>query len=398
MNTHCIACAYPITHPIYHPEPQPLAALYLPDTQEKATNIQTFPMNFHSCAACSHIFNTEFDYSKVPYENNSNLMFNHGSTWQTYMEEIIQELHKQYNFDKFTCIEIGCGTGHFLERLKHHIPSITPIGFEPGNDTEHAKEKGIEVFQEYFMAEHHIKQHKPDLLIARHVIEHLDNPKDFITQISHWCNLHDQFPYVLIEVPRINNAIEQHRLNDYLYEHVSNFTDLSMKTMLETSGYDIIYFDTPYNGEVITTLAKPKKNKQLSTIQNTATQYQQALKTGRKNLLQELLTHKKQGNTIALWGGTGKSAAFLNSYQLSLNDFPTVVDSDHHKVGKYVPGTGQEIKSPEQLQNNPVDTIIITTQWRAQDIFNEIQQRKITYKNLYIVQDHKLTTFPIQNT
>jgi len=47
---------------------------------------------------------------------------------------------------------------------------------------------------------------------------------------------------------------------------------------------------------------------------------------------------------VAIWGGTGKSAAFMNRYAVDAARFPIVVDSDPAKVGTFVPGTGQEIR------------------------------------------------------
>lgn len=93
------------------------------------------------------------------------------------------------------------------------------------------------------------------------------------------------------------------------------------------------------------------------------------------------------------WGGTGKSAAFLNSYGIDADRFPIVVDSDPNKIGYFVPGTGQEIRSPEYLLTKPLDSIVITTQWRARDIVAEIKGRNITYKKIYVVCDGRLINY-----
>ncbi|MCK4276497.1 MAG: methyltransferase, partial [Phycisphaerae bacterium] len=102
---------------------------------------------------------------------------------------------------------------------------------------------------------------------------------------------------------------------------------------------------------------------------------------------------RRAGKTIAFWGATGKGASFLNAFDLSGEDWPTVVDSDYKKVGRYVPRTAQLIRPPQYLQENPADVIIITTQWRAKDIAREIKQRGIQCGQIMILADHRLKPF-----
>jgi hypothetical protein len=95
-----------------------------------------------------------------------------------------------------------------------------------------------------------------------------------------------------------------------------------------------------------------------------------------------------------LWGGTGKSAAFLNMFGLDAERFPTVVDSDPNKVGKYVPGTGQMIQSVDSLRNKIASpTIIITTPWRANDIYREIQLKVLRYRQILVLKDGCLNEY-----
>jgi hypothetical protein len=75
---------------------------------------------------------------------------------------------------------------------------------------------------------------------------------------------------------------------------------------------------------------------------------------------------------VAYWGGAGKSAMFIN--YLGISD-ALVVDSDPNKVGLYVPGTKIQIQDPEVLKD--VETIVVTTAWRAKDIAREIKRRNI---------------------
>ena len=73
--------------------------------------------------------------------------------------------------------------------------------------------------------------------------------------------------------------------------------------------------------------------------------------------------------------------------------FPIVVDSDFAKVGTFVPGTGQEIRSREWLKENPGAVVIIPPQWRALDIVLEMERAGISFKQVLIEHEGALIDY-----
>ena len=205
--------------------------------------------------------------------------------------------------------------------------------------------------------------------------------------------MHDVYPLFLAEVPCINKAVTHARINDYLYEHVSNFTDMSFKLMFERADYKVPWCETAYGDEVLVLLAQPRKVAAFKRIRKRAQQCHAKIDTQRTRVQTFLQRLCKNGKRIAFWGGTGKGASFLNGLALDAKDYPLVVDSDVHKQGFFVPGTGQEIRSPEYLKEEPVDAIVITTQWRAQDIYAEILRREIPFETVYVLLKQKLVAY-----
>ncbi len=96
---------------------------------------------------------------------------------------------------------------------------------------------------------------------------------------------------------------------------------------------------------------------------------------------------------MAIWGGTGKSAAFMCRYGVDAKRFPLVVDSDQEKVGSFVPGAGQEIGCRDWLLLLPVDTVIIPPQWRAADIVAEMRSIGVVVKTILIEHRGRLVEF-----
>ncbi len=390
MQRSCIACGYPITYPIYHPEDQPLAALHLPKSRQEALDVLTYPMNFRACAACGHIFNIEFDYHRVPYEENSNLMYNRAAIWRRYMNELIDELVKTYDARNKTFIDIGCGDGGFLKLLIDRGLGNRCIGFEPGIEADNALKNGLEVYKDYFIPQKTLKRIPADFLVCRHVIEHLQQPREFVAEIAYWCNRYGVYPVFLAEVPRIDKAVEEARVNDYLYEHVSNFTELSFRALFETTGFEILDLRAVYDDEVVVAFVRPIPDKRMGEILDVSRRYVERIRNQKASVQASLEEILDRGERVAFWGGTGKGASFLNGFDIHADRFPIVVDSDDQKVGRFVPRTAQEIRSPDYLIEHPVDVIVITTQWRAKDIALEIRRREIPCHRILVLRDQRL--------
>lgn len=391
--TLCIACGFPHILPLFRLRDQPLAALHLPRSQEEALNIEKLPLNFHACGQCGHIFNVDFDYARVPYENNSNLMYNTGEGWITYMDSLALSLAQKAQNKKSVWLEIGCGDGNFLERIGKFAADAELIGFEPGIEARNAAKRGIHAIEDYFKPQRDLEKFRPDYIICRHVIEHLQQPREFMAEIALWCAEYGLHPTFIAEVPCIEKAIKTARINDYLYEHVSNFTTESFRALFTSTGYEVTHCMQAYDDEVLVIEATPSQaahwNKQKQTVETYRSKALQQI----SDVQATLRTLKQNGKSIAFWGGTGKGAAFMNSFGIAYEDFPIVVDSDYQKVGRYVPLAAQRIEPPEFLIEHPVDVIVITTQWRAKDIYSEILRRKIPHETVYVVIEQKLTPY-----
>jgi hypothetical protein len=200
-------------------------------------------------------------------------------------------------------------------------------------------------------------------------------------------------PLAYLEVPCIDRAIETGRTVDFYYEHSSQFTTTSFRRMLERCAARIEEIGHGYDGEVIYAFVR---------LAGTAEQLAGATDTGRyagaaarslSVIRDQLSALHASGRSVAIWGGTGKSAAFINRYGADAARFPTVVDSDQQKVGTFVPGMGQEIRFRDWLKDHPVEVIIIPPQWRARDVLAEIRRHAIGFAHILIEHDGRLVDY-----
>lgn len=391
-TTTCPACGYHIAVLFYDGGRQPLATLGWPGSADEARAMPKLPLQFVRCVDCGHVFNAAFDYKQVPYHDHPNLMFNQGTRWSEFLEHARGAMLQRLPANP-TVVEIGHGSGHFLQALAQARPTGRYIGFDPHGAAE-AAHRSVEFRRALFHPESDLGKLRPDLLISRHVLEHLTDPLGFVQSLSFAASEAAFEPLLYLEVPCIDRALETGRSEDFYYEHNSHFTTESFSRMLARSFTSIDALDHGYNGEVVYAFLRLKGRLEHLRHAGRARAFAALCRTSRQVIQLELANLYLAGKRVAFWGGTGKCAAFLQAHQVDAERFPLVVDSDPDKVGTYVPGTGQLIRFRDALRaEHPADVIIVPSQWRARDIAEEAARNGIRFERLLIPHDGHLIDF-----
>jgi len=380
----CAACGHHVAAPFYSGR-QPLATLGWPRTEAQAREMRALPLNFVRCTSCGHVFNASFDYAQVPYSEMPNLMFNRGGLWSQFLREIAGEIIRRLPPTPIV-VEIGYGDGAFLDTLASLCPGGRFIGFDP-HGAPAPEGSRLELRRELFEPGEHVATLRPDLIVSRHVMEHLSDPLGFIQHMALASACLERSPLMYLEVPCIDRALATGRTEDFYYEHNSHFTTASFCRMLDRSGAHLETLGHGYDSEVVYAFVRLDARTELIRNGLAALRFRAQAARSRKRIGAQLAALADSGKRVAIWGGTGKSAAFLNAHAVDAKRFPYVVDSDIAKVGTYVPGTGQRIQFRDQLRSAPADVIIIPCQWRAADIVREIHEHGIRYESILI--DHQ---------
>jgi len=377
----CPACGFQIAAAFFDGGAQPLATLAWPASEDAARAMTRLPVNFVRCVECGHVYNPDFDYAQVPYSDKPNLMFNQGALWSGFIEETIDQILRATP-DNPTIVEIGHGDGSLIAALAEVRPEGRFVGFDPHGATR--CEDNLELRAALFEPEKHLAELRPDLVISRHVLEHLNSPLAFLQRIAFAAARLGREQLAYFEVPCVDRALETGRTVDFYYEHNSQFSTQSFRKMLSRCGATINSVGHGYGGEVIYGFVTLGDQPRRLQIADEARDFRDGSEAGLKTIAAQLDRLARSGECVAVWGGTGKSAAFINRYGVDRERFPVVVDSDAAKVGTFVPGAGQEIRSRDFLANHPDAIIIVPPQWRALDIVLEMEAAGISFKQVLI--------------
>jgi hypothetical protein len=389
--TTCPACGYHVAVAFFDGGAQPLATLGWPRSADEARSMDRLPLDFVRCVECGHVFNAAFDYQAVPYSDRPNLMFNRGVGWSEHLAEV-RHLLLRHLPERPVVVEIGYGDGHLLQALAAARPVGRYVGFDP-HGAVGASAGLLELRRALFVPERHVAELRPDLIISRHVLEHLTNPVGFIQALSFaaaWAGIEPAF---FLEVPCIDRAVATGRTVDFYYEHNSHFTTESFTRMLSRCAVTPEHLGHGYGGEVIFGLVRLGRCPGQVARTRAALEFHAGARAALAAIRRQLDELYTSGRSVAIWGGTGKSAAFMVQAGADAGRFPVVVDSDPQKVGTFVPGTGQEIRSSHWLIDHPVDVLIIPPQWRARDIVREIAHSGIVCDTVLIEHGGRLVDY-----
>lgn len=390
VPTNCPVCNHGVSAPFFNGGEQPLATLGWPVSASAAQAMPRHRLDFVQCPRCTHVWNFSFTYDAIPYQKNPNRMFNKGTIWNSHLAKTRDLLLSRLPASP-TVLDIGCGEGHFLRGLAESMEGAGRfIGFDPNVSEETGR--GVEFHAAYFDPLQRMAEFAPDAVTIRHVLEHLTHPASLIDQLAWSASELGKPCWLLAEVPCIDRVFATNRLADFFYEHTSHFTSESFRTLMERAG-EVVELSHGYDGEIIYALVHlyvPEFAQQRAQF---AHNFALASDINRSQIRQQLDALAASGKRVAIWGGTGKAAAFVHQFGADAARFPLVVDSDPDKAGTFVPGTGQEIKFRDFLKTVPVEVIIIPTQWRARDIAAEMKREGIESSQVLIENGGRLIDF-----
>ena len=136
-------------------------------------------------------------------------------------------------------LDVGCSTGHFLAAVKEHVREVA--GVEVNLDEAEFVKQHVRVpIYTKPVGDPEIPQKHFDLVTAFHVLEHVDDPIEFLRNAGRHLKTGGQ---LCIEVPNVEDALlSVHAIEEYAdfwyrEPHIFNFSQKTLLAVLEAAGF-----------------------------------------------------------------------------------------------------------------------------------------------------------------
>jgi SAM-dependent methyltransferase len=259
------------------------------------------------------------------------------------------------------------------------------LGIEPAaNVARVALQKGIPTLVEFFgveTARSLAPESQADLLLGNNVLAHVPDLNDFVAGMKVALK---PGGVLTMEFPHLMRLLEDNQFDTIYHEHFSYFSFLTAGRVFAEHG--LVLFDVeelPTHGGSLRIFGrhaedetKPLTDRARELIEREESagyltlepylRFEEAVRAAKRDLLEFLISLKREGKTIVGYGAPAKGNTLLNYCRVGTDFLEYTVDKSPHKQGRYLPGTHLPILAPETIAETRPDVVFILP-WNLKD-------------------------------
>jgi len=381
------------------------------DFHEEVLRIDEYPLhikgqqlqmtlNIAICKECGLIFQNPRAEDKIfqeYYQFGSQYKRPDYNQGQDLLRKIQKDFVEKNVKDKGALLDVGCGSGYFLELLKKEGWDV--CGIEPSSEACKIAKEDFDINVFHGGVENYHDEKMFDVIALRHSIEHFCYPKEVLNKTIEFLKPDGLLFLELQDVSVINEE-----LIDYFYfEHLFYLTPVSVTNLLNVCGLEVIHLqqssnpkgsDSPYG--VIRLLAKRNDNiasdEFVSDYKNMKDKLNDYFKNIRKKFDVETnagIIYEKLRDAprkMAIWGASWHTV-FLQKilgYNFQVDSY---IDSNIEKIGTAF--LGKPVIAPQEIKDTHIDEVLISSQAFEEEIYCQLLNLNFPKERIYRIYEHK---------
>ena len=336
-----------------------------------------FPLHVYVCGECFLVQLEEF----VPPEEiftEYAYFSSYSDTWLAHAKSYVDLVTKRFGLSTGSfAIELASNDGYLLQYFVDK--GIPVLGIEPAaNVAAAAVSKGVPTLVKFFGVQTAkdlvANGQRADLIAANNVLAQVPDLNDFVGGMRILLN---PGGVITVEFPHLMKLIQENQFDTIYHEHFSYFSFQTAERIFAAHG--LVLFDVeeiPTHGGSLRIYGRRADDvtkpvcETVARLKEQETEYglghldgylsfAENVKETKRKLLEFLIQAKREGKRIAGYGAPGKGNTLLNYCGIRTDFLDFTVDRNPYKQGKFLPGTHIPIHSPELIQQERPDYVMI---------------------------------------
>ncbi len=342
-------------------------------SKREALSVTMGDITLSHCRNCDYIVNLGHQAESVVFDE-YDFSLSDSPMYNLYQEELARDLIANFGLTNKVILEIGCGAGDFLKTLCE-IGENNGIGIDPGFENEELllpSGHQVTFIRDFYDVRH--KELNPDFIICRLVIDLLNDPFQLLKIIHR--NTIDRETPVFFEIFDAEYSFKKNLVWNAVYEHRSWLTLASVSPFFHYNSFEVLDKKRHWHDEYLGVVVKPRdltwsapNHVSDSFLVNSLLDFKKNADTIVEQAKARLRVLEEEKIKVIAWGAGARAVTFFNVLKPHSIEF--IVDINHLRQGKYLPGTGQKIVSPSFVKDYDPDLIIITNDTYADEIREE---------------------------
>lgn len=379
----CRFCEERLEHTFIDLGMSPLANSYL--GADKQNGMEPFyPLHVYVCGRCLLVQLEEFEKAADIFSDYA-YFSSYSDSWLQHAQRYVEMATKRFDLGpQSQVIEIASNDGYLLQYFqKKNVPIL---GIEPAaNIAKVASEKGIPTIVQFFNVEtarELVAQGKQaDLLLGNNVLAHVPGLNDFVAGIKIILKPHG---IVTMEFPYLLRLMEEKQFDTIYHEHFSYFSFRTVEQIFAKHGLTLFDVEeVPTHGGSLRIYGRHTEDASLPVSSHVHDlkrkeetegfaelkkylSFAEKVKETKYQLLEFLISAKRQGKRIVSYGAPAKGNTLLNFCGVGKDFIDYTVDRSPEKQGCLLPGTHIPIFHPDRIQETKPDYVLILP-WNIKD-------------------------------
>lgn len=378
----CRVCSAPLSRTFANLGLSPLANSYVrPDQVNRGE--MWYPLHVFVCESC---FTVQLEEFEAPEQIFSDYAYfsSFSTSWLRHAQDYADRMIERFGLEPVAkVVEVASNDGYLLQNFVRR--GIPVLGVEPAaNVAKVAVEKGVPTEVAFFGRDSAKRLlaagHGADLMAANNVLAHVPDILDFVGGFEILLK-HDGVG--TFEFPHLLRMIAARQFDTIYHEHFSYLSLGVVQRVL--AGNRLRVFDveelTTHGGSLrvffchdgashrqTPAVARVLADEHAAHLSDRSGYegFQDEIVRIKCEILDFLITARREGKTVCGYGAAAKGNTFLNYCGIGPELVRNVADRSPHKQGTFLPGSRIPVTSPEEMLASRPDYVLILP-WNLRD-------------------------------